>query len=67
MKDLIVWLITLYQKKAPTSLRDTCRFEPSCSQYTMMAVQKYGPFKGVVKGLIRISRCKPPNGGLDIP
>lgn len=36
-----------------------CRFEPSCSQYFIDAVRKYGPWKGTLKGLWRICRCNP--------
>jgi putative membrane protein insertion efficiency factor len=36
-----------------------CRFEPSCSQYFIDAVRKYGPWKGTLKGIWRICRCNP--------
>lgn len=36
-----------------------CRFEPSCSQYFIDAVRKYGPWKGSLKGIWRICRCNP--------
>jgi putative membrane protein insertion efficiency factor len=43
-----------------------CRFDPSCSQYTIDAIAKYGPFKGTWLGVCRISRCHPFNkGGYD--
>lgn len=44
----------------------TCRFQPSCSQYTYDAVEKYGTFQGLVKGLKRIFKCHPLSvGGFD--
>ena len=48
-------------------LSDTiCRFEPTCSQYTYQAVEKYGVIKGLVLGLKRIIRCHPfSKGGFD--
>lgn len=45
-----------------------CRFEPSCSEYFLQAVQKYGVGKGVAKGVWRILRCHPWSpGGYDPP
>ena len=46
----------------------TCRFHPSCSQYTILAIRKYGCLKGGLKGACRICRCHPWNpGGYDPP
>ena len=43
-----------------------CRFTPSCSEYTKLAVMKYGTVKGIWKGIKRISRCNPFfTGGID--
>lgn len=43
-----------------------CRFSPTCSQYTYQAVSKYGTFKGLFLGLMRIVRCHPwSKGGYD--
>lgn len=67
MKKIIIWIIRLYQKKAPYYIRAACRFEPSCSEYMILSVSKYGCFKGVYKGIRRLLRCKPPNGGVDYP
>jgi hypothetical protein len=45
-----------------------CRFEPSCSQYFIQAVQKHGPWRGAVKGAWRVCRCNPfCQGGYDPP
>ena len=45
-----------------------CRFTPSCSQYFIEAVRKYGPWKGSTKGVARICRCHPWHpGGYDPP
>ena len=45
-----------------------CRFEPSCSQYFIGAVRKYGPLVGMCKGVWRICRCNPWSmGGIDPP
>ncbi|WP_445399896.1 membrane protein insertion efficiency factor YidD [Zobellella sp. An-6] len=62
-----VWAIRVYQRTAPASLRETCRFEPSCSNYAILALQKHGFLSGWKKALIRIYHCKPPHGGQDYP
>lgn len=41
----------------------TCRYSPSCSEYTKQAVEKYGILKGGYKGLLRILRCHPWSAG----
>jgi hypothetical protein len=65
---LIVLLVRLYQKLIRPLLPPTCIYQPGCSEYMILAVQKYGPLKGVPKGLWRICRCHPFNeGGYDPP
>lgn len=68
MKSIVLKLIKLYQKSAFLNneifktlfLTDKiCRFEPSCSNYTYQAVEKYGPSKGLYLGFKRIIRCHP--------
>jgi putative membrane protein insertion efficiency factor len=66
-KRAIIWLIHLYQRYAPDEVRLKCVFEPSCSEYMLSAISKYGVIKGVVKGVDRLFRCHPPNGGCDEP
>ena len=66
-RHIAIWLVRLYQNIAPASIRNRCRFEPSCSQYMIIALKKYGFFKGLKKGFSRLRRCKPPNGGTDNP
>ena len=66
-KPILFALIKTYQALAPVRVRERCRFEPSCSVYMMMAVEKYGFFKGFKKGMKRWRSCKPPNGGHDYP
>ena len=45
-----------------------CKFEPSCSEYFLGAVNKYGPVRGACKGVWRICRCNPwSRGGIDPP
>lgn len=66
-RRIIIDLVLLYQRYAPLSLRAACVYQPSCSQYMILAVEKYGPFRGVVKGIGRLLRCHPPHGGEDYP
>ena len=49
--------IRLYQKTLSPLIGPVCRFYPSCSNYTIQAIGKYGPIKGSWKGLKRICRC----------
>ena len=67
LKPFTIGAILLYKATAPKKMRDRCRFEPTCSTYMIMAINKYGLIRGVIKGLKRISRCRPPNGGVDYP
>ena len=66
-KPLVITLVKTYQALAPEKLRRRCRYEPSCSVYMILAVEKYGFWRGVPKGLKRWKGCKPPNGGYDMP
>ncbi|MCX8602378.1 MULTISPECIES: membrane protein insertion efficiency factor YidD [unclassified Gilliamella] len=67
MKWLNFKLIYLYRAIAPNRIRSACRFEPSCSEYALLAIEKYGVLKGWKMTLGRLMRCKPPNGGKDYP
>jgi putative membrane protein insertion efficiency factor len=63
-----VFLVRVYQKLISPVLGQTCRFHPSCSEYFVLAVQKYGLLIGGWKGFWRIARCHPWNpGGHDPP
>jgi len=45
-----------------------CRFYPTCSEYTSLAIKKHGILKGTLKGLWRILRCNPySKGGIEYP
>lgn len=66
-KPTVILAILLYQKFAPEKTRRKCRFTPSCSNYTLQAIQKYGLIKGGIKSVKRLFRCCPPNGGIDYP
>jgi len=44
-----------------------CRFNPTCSEYSIQAIKKYGPIKGFFKSIWRILRCNPFNKGGNDP
>lgn len=59
-------LIRLYQKLVSPSLGKNCRYTPTCSQYTLEAVSRFGLARGLVMGGRRIGRCHPlTEGGYD--
>jgi putative membrane protein insertion efficiency factor len=66
MKTVIVYLIRFYQVFISPLKTPSCRFYPTCSQYSLEAVQKYGAVKGTVLALKRIKKCHPFHpGGYD--
>jgi uncharacterized protein len=65
---LLIALVRFYQLVMRPVLPAVCRFEPSCSEYFIGAVQKHGPLRGACKGVWRICRCNPfCQGGFDPP
>ncbi|MBI3466095.1 MAG: membrane protein insertion efficiency factor YidD [Planctomycetes bacterium] len=65
---VLIALVRAYQVLISPLIGPVCRFEPSCSQYFIGAVQKYGAIRGAAKGVWRICRCHPWNrGGYDPP
>lgn len=67
LRLLAMGCVFMYKAYAPLSVRAQCRFEPTCSTYMLLSIKKYGLIAGIYKGLRRICRCKPPNGGQDWP
>jgi len=59
MKKLLIGLIRLYQRFISPLKPPSCRFYPTCSEYSIQALYKYGVFKGGWKSLVRISKCHP--------
>lgn len=65
-KRALLWLIRFYRAAISPSHHPCCRFTPTCSQYALEAVEKYGAVKGGYLALRRILRCNPLcKGGYD--
>lgn len=67
LSRLLSGAVRLYQGHAPRRVRGACRFEPSCSDYALLALDKHGAFRGTGMALSRLARCRSPNGGIDHP
>ena len=66
MKKVIISFIKFYRKFISPLKRPSCRFYPTCSMYTLEAVERYGALKGSFMGIKRILKCHPFNkGGYD--
>ncbi|MHB1158259.1 MAG: membrane protein insertion efficiency factor YidD [Phycisphaerales bacterium] len=64
--QLLIALVRLYRITLGPVLGGHCRFHPTCSQYMIDAINKYGPVRGTWRGIRRIARCHPwSQGGID--
>ena len=59
---LLIWLIQFYRYAISPLIPPRCRYTPTCSQYALQAVLKYGAWKGGWLALKRIGRCHPWGG-----
>ncbi len=65
---MLVALVRCYQWLISPWLGPRCRYQPTCSEYFIGAVRKYGAIRGAWRGLLRICRCHPWRpGGYDPP
>lgn len=55
----LILLVRLYQGLVSPWLAPSCRYTPTCSQYSIQAIQKYGPIKGLYLSVKRILSCNP--------
>lgn len=62
LKGIAITLVKFYQAAIRPLLPNACRYTPSCSAYSIEAIQKYGALKGGWLGLKRILRCHPWGG-----
>lgn len=67
MKIILIRLIEIYRKYVSVLKTPSCRFYPTCSQYAIDAIKKYGAVKGTCMAIWRIIRCNPFNKGGNDP
>ena len=67
MTRFAVMAIKFYQRHASMKLRASCCYEPTCSEYAIASLYKYGFVRGLILTSKRIMRCRPPGGGIDEP
>jgi len=68
LKMIIIGIVEIYQHYMPESLRRRCLCMPTCSEYMILAVKKYGAVKGIKKGLYRlIHTCRGTDYKYDYP
>jgi len=59
---ILIHFVLLYRATLGPLMGGHCRFQPTCSQYAIDAITKYGPLRGTWKAIKRISRCHPWGG-----
>ncbi len=65
MKWILIWLVRGYQRGVSPFLPSSCRYEPTCSQYMITSLERFGS-KGILLGIMRLLRCHPfARGGYD--
>lgn len=66
MKRLLMGLVRFYQKALSPHLPAACRYQPTCSQYALTALERYGALRGGFMAIKRVLRCNPfSKGGYD--
>ena len=66
MKRPLIWLIKFYKKAISPHTRPSCKYYPTCSQYGLEAIERFGAFKGGCMTILRILSCNPfSKGGYD--
>ena len=56
---LLIGIIKFYKLFITPIFPNSCRFQPTCSQYCIDSLKTYGPIKGLAKSIIRIGKCNP--------
>lgn len=67
MRKIVLGCIRFYQKYISPLKPPTCRFTPTCSNYALQAVEKFGVMKGLILSIWRVLRCNPLNPGGEDP
>ena len=63
----LIRVLKWYRAAISPRLGQRCVYEPSCSRYSELALRKHGLAKGIMLTAKRLHRCKPGNGGIDLP
>jgi putative membrane protein insertion efficiency factor len=63
MRWIAIQGVLLYRVTLGRLLGGQCRFYPTCSQYAIDAIQKYGACRGLWKAAVRVGKCRPGGGG----
>jgi putative membrane protein insertion efficiency factor len=64
--QLALTTLRIYKRWVSPALPSACRFYPTCSEYMMEAIERYGALRGIGMGLRRLLRCHPfHQGGVD--
>lgn len=66
MKKVLIWLVRFYQQAISTRKPPCCKYIPTCSQYALEALERFGAVKGTALAVWRVLRCNPfSRGGYD--
>lgn len=63
MRELLTALLRFYKRWISPMLPVACRFQPTCSEYMLQAIERHGPSKGISLGLRRLLKCHPFHAG----
>jgi uncharacterized protein len=63
MQTVVIRALTFYKRCVSPLLPTACRFAPTCSEYMLQAVDRYGPLRGIWLGVRRLLRCHPFHAG----
>lgn len=67
MRHLCLWIIQGYRVMISPLFGQACRFEPTCSQYALDAVTRYGALQGLGLAVVRLMKCHPFHPGGENP
>ena len=59
MKEILLWMIRFYRKGISPLTPSCCRFIPTCSEYALQAIERYGALKGGWLAFRRLMKCHP--------
>jgi len=63
MRNTVIIILRIYKRWVSPYLPSACRFHPTCSEYMLEAVDRYGALRGVGMGILRLLRCHPFHAG----